>query len=240
MMARSRNIKPGFFQNEDLADLDFATRLLFIGMWTEADREGRLEDRPKRLKIALFPADDVDMEPMLAALHGKGFISRYQREGKQIIQIVKWAKHQNPHKREGASVLPAEDSCAEPEAAPVVDQDDSGPEKADTEALFESFWKVYPRKTAKDNARKSFAKLSPSPDLMKQIMEAVAVHCSSAAWLKDEGQFIPHAATWLNQKRWNDEVRPSNVHQLRSRHHGFDERDYSEGLFEREDGTYGF
>jgi len=37
MMARSRNIKPGFFSNEHLAEVDFATRLLFIGMWAEAD-----------------------------------------------------------------------------------------------------------------------------------------------------------------------------------------------------------
>ena len=47
-MARSRNIKPGFFSNEHLAELDFATRLLFIGMWTEADREGRRELRDGR------------------------------------------------------------------------------------------------------------------------------------------------------------------------------------------------
>ena len=68
MMARSRNIKPGFFQNEDLQELDFATRLFFIGLWTEADKEGRLEDRPKKLKNALFPADDVEVEQMLDGL----------------------------------------------------------------------------------------------------------------------------------------------------------------------------
>lgn len=237
MMARSRNIKPGFFQNEDLAELDFATRLLFIGLWTEADREGRLEDRPKRLKIALFPADDVEIDSMLEALCGKGFISRYERGGKSIIQVVKWAKHQNPHKREGASVLPAEDDEQEEPG-----QDESRPEKADIEALFETFWKCYPRKTAKENARKSFAKLKPSPELMDQIMSGLAAQCGSASWLKDDGQFVPHAATWLNQKRWNDEVKPAgNVHAFpgQSRHSGFDQRDYFDGLVEREDGTYG-
>lgn len=108
MMARSRNIKPGFFSNEHLAELDFATRLLFIGMWTEADREGRLEDRPRRLKMALFPADNVDIEFMLRGLESYGFIRRYVTDGCRAIQIVSWAKHQNPHVKEAKSTIPAE------------------------------------------------------------------------------------------------------------------------------------
>ncbi|MFV3014647.1 hypothetical protein ACM9HO_02815, partial [Pseudomonas sp. KHB2.9] len=108
MMARSRNIKPGFFSNEHLAELDFATRLLFIGMWTEADREGRLEDRPRRLKMALFPADNVDIEFMLNGLESYGFIRRYVANGCRAIQIVSWAKHQNPHVKEAKSTIPAE------------------------------------------------------------------------------------------------------------------------------------
>ena len=65
-MARARNIKPSFFTNEDLVELSFETRLLFIGLWTLADRAGRLEDRPKRIKMAVFPADSVDVERSLA------------------------------------------------------------------------------------------------------------------------------------------------------------------------------
>ncbi|MCK9802114.1 hypothetical protein M1B34_31755 [Pseudomonas sp. MAFF 302030] len=105
-MARSRNIKPGFFSNEHLAEVDFATRLLFIGMWTEADREGRLEDRPRRLKMALFPADNVDIDAMLYSLHDLEFIDRYSVDGRNYIQVVNWAKHQNPHLKEAKSVIP--------------------------------------------------------------------------------------------------------------------------------------
>ncbi len=239
MMARSRNIKPGFFQNEDLAELDFATRLLFIGLWTEADREGRLEDRPKKLKISLFPSDDVEVESMLCGLAKYEFIRRYERDGKQIIQIVKWAKHQNPHKKEAPSVLPAEfDTEPGEEEGP-----ERGPLAEASEEVFESFWKLYPRKCGKEPARKAFAKINPSPELLAQMVESLAKHCASTGWTKDDGQFIPHASTWLNQKRWNDEVKPAgNVHQFpgASRHTGFDQRDYKAGLTEREDGTYGF
>ena len=73
-------------------------------------------------------------------------------------------------------------------------------------------------------------------------MDSLAKHATCHDWLKDNGQFIPHAATWLNGKRWNDEVKPAaNVHHFpgQSRHTGFDQRDYTAGLTQREDGTYG-
>ena len=86
-MARSRNIKPGFFTNEDLVELDFATRLLFAGLWTLADRDGRLEDRPKKIKMSLFPADSVDVDHMLDALRQTSLIKRYEVDGNRYIKI---------------------------------------------------------------------------------------------------------------------------------------------------------
>lgn len=106
-MARARNIKPGFFANEDLVELPFATRLLFIGLWTLADREGRLEDRPKRIKMALFPADNLDVEEALNSLAASGFLTRYEHDGERYIQVTSFAKHQNPHRDEKASTIPA-------------------------------------------------------------------------------------------------------------------------------------
>lgn len=105
-MARARNIKPGFFTNEDLVELDFATRLLFAGLWTVADKCGRLQDRPKKIKIDVFPADNLDIDAMLSALHNGGFIVRYQVDGCKFIQITNWDKHQNPHHTEKNSVIP--------------------------------------------------------------------------------------------------------------------------------------
>lgn len=105
-MARARNIKPGFFENELLAELGAFDRLLFLGLWTLADREGRLEDRPKRIKIKLFPGDDYDVERGLEALAGKGFISRYQVEGYAVVEVCNFLKHQKPHGTEKDSILP--------------------------------------------------------------------------------------------------------------------------------------
>ena len=105
-MARARLIKPGFFTNEALVQLLFEIRLLFIGLWTLADRNGRLEDCPIRLKMELFPADNVDVEDALAQLEELRFIHRYETTaGVRCIHIANFRKHQSPHPREAISVL---------------------------------------------------------------------------------------------------------------------------------------
>lgn len=107
-MARARNIKPGFFKNADLVETSFETRLLFVGLWTLADREGRLQDRPKQIKMELFPADNVDVDACLNDLTQFDFIRRYVADGKKVIQIVSFSKHQIPHGKEADSQLPDE------------------------------------------------------------------------------------------------------------------------------------
>jgi hypothetical protein len=103
---RARNIKPGFWKNEQLVSCDPVTRLLFIGLWGIADREGRLSDSPIKIKIELFPCDHVDVESMLKSLASVGLIDRYEIDGKRYIQVVNFAKHQSPHHLEKSSTIP--------------------------------------------------------------------------------------------------------------------------------------
>lgn len=125
-MARIRTIKHSFFTHELLAECSMEARLLFIGLWTIADREGRLEDRPKRIKIEVLPYDTCDVVPLLNELASAGFIVRYQVDGKALIQILSFAKHQRPHKKEAASTLPAPNGYTPPEA--ISDEDGISPE----------------------------------------------------------------------------------------------------------------
>lgn len=105
-MARARNVKPGLFSNELMAELPAFDRLLFIGLWCLADREGRLEDRPKRIKMELFPCDTYDVEAGLANLASAKFISRYSVDGFSAIEIDNFQKHQRPHGTEKDSSIP--------------------------------------------------------------------------------------------------------------------------------------
>lgn len=108
-MARARNIKPGFYMNENLIECSFAARLLYPGLWMLADREGRLEDRPKKIKMHIFPADSIDVNDLLLELENYGFIKRYEADGKKVISIPNFLTHQSPHGREQDSILPDED-----------------------------------------------------------------------------------------------------------------------------------
>ena len=113
-MARARNIKPGLFKNEILGVADPLYTILFEGLWVLADRDGRLEDRPLRIKAETFPyREGLDMEAMLDWLATNGFIERYESKGVKVIHILEFAKHQNPHKNEVASELPSKESAIE-------------------------------------------------------------------------------------------------------------------------------
>lgn len=106
-MARARNIKFGLLKNEILGTADPLYTLLFEGLWMLADREGRLEDRPLRIKAEVFPyRHQVDMEEQLEWLQANGFILRYKVRGKAYIVVLEFKKHQNPHKNEGPSEIP--------------------------------------------------------------------------------------------------------------------------------------
>lgn len=106
-MARARSIKPGFYKNEKLCELPPYARLLFSGLWMLADRAGRLEDRPKRIKAEVFPYDNsLDIDQLLQMLASADFIRRYSVGGNRYISIPTWDRHQNPHVREAASTIP--------------------------------------------------------------------------------------------------------------------------------------
>lgn len=105
-MARARTLKPGFFQNELLAECEPLARLLFQGLWLHCDREGRMEDRPRKIKVQILPFDDCDVDALLNTLAEKGFILRYEVDGVRYLHVVKFHKHQNPHHMEPPSELP--------------------------------------------------------------------------------------------------------------------------------------
>lgn len=106
-MARARNLKPGFFNDAELVECEFWVRLLFAGLWTLADREGRLKDKPKQIGIDIFPADSVDVDAGLEDLERHGFLIRYEVAGQRYLQIRNFSKHQMPHYKEPVSQIPA-------------------------------------------------------------------------------------------------------------------------------------
>ncbi len=107
-MPRSRNIKPSFFTNDELAEGNCPLgRLFFAGLWCHADYKGDLEWRPGRLKVQILPYDECCIKRIAIDLDKSGFVSFYSNGEKIFLHINEFERHQNPHineKKKGSEI----------------------------------------------------------------------------------------------------------------------------------------
>jgi len=112
------------------------------------------------------------------------------------------------------------DSDESPSPLPPSGEEDTGdveeegqpkrkPSAADLR--FQRFWSAYPSKVGKGAARKAWDKLKPDDALTDRMLAAIATQQLSDQWTRDGGRYIPHPATWLNQERWEDEIKPTAI-----------------------------
>lgn len=216
--------------DSELAQLSPMARLFYIGLWCLADREGRLKDKPMELAVQLIPYElaKYKPEPLLEELNGR-FLVRYQAEGRGYIHIRGFHKHQRPANSEPASELPApsEDVLAtDKNVASTTGDEQKGQEgkgkegkgkegngdhqaapgagvnnSVDTVDNFQQFWKAYPRKVGKGAALKSWKTKKPPLD---KCLRTLSLLVKTDQWMREDGRYIPHPATWLNQGRWDD------------------------------------
>jgi hypothetical protein len=216
-MARIRTIKPEFFTSEDIVSLSPLARLLYIALWCEADKEGRMVWKPSTFKLRYMPGDSCDIHALCKEIADNGLVVLY---GNGYAYIPAFKSHQHINPRETASQLPEPDakSTRQPRVGTRQPRDHDaqggreGKGKEGKESLrvasggglFDLFWSAYPNKVAKDAARKAFDKRSPDADLVGLMVKAINVQRASEKWKKNNGQFIPNPATWLNGGQWQD------------------------------------
>lgn len=78
--------------------------------------------------------------------------------------------------------------------------------RASIHPMFDAFWQAYPKRIAKAKAEEAFSKLNPDEELMKVMLAALKAWSKTDQWTKESGQFVPNPTTWLNQRRWEDEL----------------------------------
>lgn len=224
---KSRIIDPLFFKDEFIGELEPLAMVTFIGLWCLADREGRLEDRPKWINAELFPysnvitCDDIERQlNTLSTIHP--FIQRYTVDGKRFIQITNFSKHQHVHPHERRSIIP---KCTDvitchamsgaltstsTYTSPLPPAEEK-PKKSrvkrvrpagEWQAWFDKWWAVYPKKKEIEDAEKAFRKQITSLDLLEKAMRAVELKLGGLDNPKPE--FFKLPATWLNKKPWRD------------------------------------
>lgn len=217
-MARIRTIKPELPQSETIGGLSRDARLLFIQLFTIADDAGRARAASRLLASLLYPYDDDAtglIDGWLSELAAKNVIRRYEVDGSQYLEIVKWLEHQKID-RPSASRLPAfvEGSSNAREDSRRSDADlvpstlESGPSTDVRASRFEEFWKEYPSRDG-DNPKipaqlkfDALVKTGVDPELII----AGAKRYADEMRRKDKvgTEFIAHALKWLSQQRWAD------------------------------------
>lgn len=231
-MPRSRNIKPAFFKNEFLAEAEPFARLLFIGLWTLADKNGILEYRPKRIKAELFPYDDdFDVNRCLTVIERLGFIHVLEGESKEWIHIKNFTKHQRPHHTENTSnpdpksmiikcsndltvTQPLSNGVTCPDSLNLIPdslntdslhkENPSRKQKKEKRERFEDWYQHYPLKKSKAAALKSWER----QNLDERADELIPILAKQKSLDRQyqPGGFIKHPSTYLNQQCWNDEI----------------------------------
>lgn len=98
------------------------------------------------------------------------------------------------------------------------------------EEQFEKFYKDYPKKVKKQDVKKWFKKNKPSSELFSSMMSSLEQFRGSKDWLKEKGQYIPYPSTWLNQRRWEDEVMTKKQEQTKYEEVKLTEEEYLEKL----------
>lgn len=234
-MARSRNIKPGFFLNDDLPKTHPLTRLLAVGLPCIADRAGRFEYRPMRIKAQLLPYDEHDIERALFDLQDIGFILIYQvqdgTKNNRFVQIVNFEKHQSPHVNEAESVIP-EPTVHGASIIQAPDHFDTNPPDSlnlipltfnpsivQPPSRFDDFWKVYPKKVGKKKCkdawkRRKFETKVVQDTCMKdgdvELSMADVIIADVERRVKSDRKwlegFVPNPLTYINGDRWEDEI----------------------------------
>jgi hypothetical protein len=114
-VARIRTIKPEFFTSEDIVGMSALARLLYIALWCEADKEGRLVWKPKTFKMRYMPGDECDINALCAEIVAGGLVILY---GDGLAYIPQFTAHQHINPRETASQLP--EPCESTRAARVA------------------------------------------------------------------------------------------------------------------------
>lgn len=238
-MPRIRTIKPEFWTDEKVVELDPWARLLFIGLWNFADDQGYIEHSPKRIKMQIFPGDTTDVVPLLASLLEAGLLAEFDSPIGRLLHIQSWTKHQKVSNAASPRVDPADlvlihhsdDPPPEPSralASPLSGKERKGKEEegkgkeysADAEPPPASRPAAPPSSTALfaefwEIYPKREAKAAAQKAWTKATRRAdPATIIAAAAAYRDlpdrDPRFTKNPATWLNADCWLDE-RPARA-----------------------------
>lgn len=219
----NRIIREGILTSDRVEQLDPPAEVFYRRLMSKVDDHGLYDARPSILRTSLYPlrvdrVREADIARWIAACEKAGVIALYQHDGKPYLQMLdtRWqarseAKYPLPSEPGSGRLPAAANSCAQVQSTAPVFGDGDGvvvdkPAAPDGGLLFARFWQEYPKKKAKDDALKAFARRKPTEALLGSMLKAINEQRGTEDWQKEGGKYIPYPATWLNDGRWQDET----------------------------------
>lgn len=208
----TRYLKPGICDSKHIDSLSAEAECLYYRLLVNVDDFGRLDARPLIIKAKCYPLREKlkssKVEKWLKELAVKGLAVVYICMDEPFLQMNKW----DNKPRASHSKFPEFDSeCIQMYTVVPLTKTETGT-KTETKTVthqskFDEYWSCLPegKKKSKGTAEKAWKKINPDEKLFVLIMEGLERAKKSEDWLKDGGQFVPHPATWLNGKCWEDE-----------------------------------
>jgi hypothetical protein len=191
-------IEAGFCQYDDDSEMVW---VMEMARYQIADT---LTGKDLRIKGVQNEYDSLPENPYLG-----GFYVMYARAFCMSSNRGQGSLFQDPAKPLASQEQEQDQENKEPKpSSPAAADDGDGEPEPEAAKPFDQFWAAYPRRVGKQDALKAWAKIKPDSELLALILKAIENQKQGADWRKDDGQFIPHPATWLRAGRWLDEVRP--------------------------------
>ena len=174
--------------SERVADLHRDAQLIYTWSTYHTNTLGLLPRSPRILKALVVPMWEI--EPIDFSEH--------------VENIIKQGLYQLYKHTDGEVYLTIGQSQPVTKKSKVEVKTEQKKVTA-VERNFELFWFQYPNKVVKKKAHEAWLKHRPTGELFASIMQGLERAKKSAQWAKDNGKYIPHPTTWLNQERWTDE-----------------------------------
>ncbi len=212
-MAQKRMFSLSVVDTDKFLEMPISSRLLYYELGMRADDDGFVDNWRKILMFTGLKEDDMKV------LIAKNFIIPFDSG---VIVIRHWRMNnylQNDRIKptiyqdelnqlyydKTNNVYTLDTQCIHSIDKNSIDKNSIEYNICSNENLFEAFWEAYPKKKNKGNAEKWFKAHKPSKELVNTMLEKLKQQKDSNDWKKNDGQFIPYPATWLNAKAWEDE-----------------------------------
>lgn len=198
-------------------------QVLFPLIVANTDDFGRMPGDAFTVKNVVLPSSrrpERDFERALEVISSVGLVQRYQADdGGIYLQVEQFDEHQPNLQKRTKSRFPEFQGISlnvplnlrelnRTESNRTQNPEPRQEAQREADRLFDEFWDAYPKKKAKDDAKKAWDKRRPNDAFLTIILAALDEQCQSGEWRKEDGRYIPYPATWLNRGQWTDSVAP--------------------------------